>query len=362
MESASTKLSTHKTFVTLVVLVTIAFAVVLWPFYAAIFWAAVLAIVFEPLNRRLRYAMGSRNSLAALSALLIIVFIVILPSVLVGGLVLQEASALMERMQSGEFNLAQLLRSAFDAMPAWMARLMEGAGLGNLSALQERLTSGFSKGAQVVAAQALSVGQNTFDFVVGFFVMLYVLFFFLRDGRWLSARINSAIPLDESLRRRLGSRFVEVVRATVKGNVVVAILQGTLGGIAFWVLGIRAAFLWAVLMAILSLLPAIGTAIVWLPVAIYFILSGQAMQGIALIAFGVLVIGLVDNVVRPILVGKDTRMPDYIVLVTTLGGMAIFGLNGFVIGPLVAAMFMAVWDSVASARSASAAQGDVGRA
>jgi len=338
-------------FVVLVVLVTIAFTVILWPFYVAIFWAAVLAIVFEPLNRRLRYAMSNRNSLAALAALLIIVFIVILPSVLIGALVLQEASTFVERMQSGDIDLARLLSNIFDAMPAWLARLMEGAGLANLAALQERLASGFSKGAQVVASQALSVGQNTFDFVVGFFVMLYLLFFFLRDGRLISARINAAIPLDERLRKRLGSRFVEVVRATVKGNVVVAILQGALGGIAFWVLGIRAAFLWAVLMAILSLLPAVGSAIVWLPVAIYLIVTGNSLGGVALIAFGVLVIGLVDNLVRPILVGKDTRMPDYVVLVTTLGGIAIFGLNGFVIGPLVAAIFMAIWDAVASARS-----------
>jgi predicted PurR-regulated permease PerM len=146
----------------------------------------------------------------------------------------------------------------------------------------------------------------------------------------------------------LFNRFTTVIRATVKGNVVVAIVQGLLGGLAFWFLGVHAPVLWGVVMAFLSLLPAVGSALVWVPVAIYFLITGALWHGISLIAFGVLVIGLVDNVLRQILVGKDTKMPDYVVLIATLGGMAIFGINGFVIGPVIAAMFMAVWDILAT--------------
>jgi predicted PurR-regulated permease PerM len=124
-------------------------------------------------------------------------------------------------------------------------------------------------------------------------------------------------------------------------------VQGALGGLILWLLGIRAPVLWGVVMAFLSLLPAVGTALVWVPVAIYFLVTGSLVKGLVLVAFGVFVIGMVDNVLRPILVGKDTKMPDYIVLISTLGGMAIFGINGFVIGPLIAAMFIAVWDTVA---------------
>ncbi|PYG96408.1 AI-2E family transporter, partial [Arthrobacter stackebrandtii] len=138
-------------------------------------------------------------------------------------------------------------------------------------------------------------------------------------------------------------KFNRVVRATVKGNVLVAITQGALGGFIFWVLDIPSALVWAVLMAFLSLLPAVGAGIVWAPVAAYFLLTGAILPGIILTAFGVLVIGLVDNVLRPILVGKDTRMPDYLILVSTLGGLAVFGLNGFVIGPLIAALFVSSW-------------------
>ena len=159
--------------------------------------------------------------------------------------------------------------------------------------------------------------------------------------------MRDAIPLSEDLQQNLSAKFTTVIRATVRGNIVVAVVQGALGGIAFWVLGIQGALLWAVLMAFLSLLPAVGTALVWLPVAIYLLATGETWQGIALIAFGVVVIGLVDNVLRPILVGKDTKLPDYVVLFATLGGLAVFGFNGFVIGPLIAAMFMAVWDTLA---------------
>ncbi len=135
-----------------------------------------------------------------------------------------------------------------------------------------------------------------------------------------------------------------VLRATVKGGIAVAVLQGILGGLAFWFLGIPAPLLWTVVMAFLSLLPAIGAGLVWAPVAIYLLATGSIWQGIFLIAYGVVVIGLVDNLLRPFLVGKSTKLPDYVVLISTLGGIEIMGLNGFVVGPLVAAIFMVSWE------------------
>ena len=139
------------------------------------------------------------------------------------------------------------------------------------------------------------------------------------------------------------------MRATVKGNIVVAVIQGALGGLIFWLLGIQGALLWAVILAILSLLPAVGASLIWGPVAIYFLATGAIWQGIVLTLFGVLVIGLIDNLLRPLLVGKDTKLPDYVVLISTLGGLSVFGLNGFVIGPLLAALFIACWDLLPSA-------------
>jgi predicted PurR-regulated permease PerM len=210
--------------------------------------------------------------------------------------------------------------------------------------LRDRVARGALEGSQFLATKAFAIGQNTFEFVVGFFVMLYLLYFFLRDGPELVRTVRSAVPLAEGLKRRLQIKFTRVVRATVKGNIAVALVQGALGGLIFWVLGISSPLLWGVLMAFLSLLPAVGCGLVWGPVALYLLARGELWQGVTLILFGVLVIGLVDNLLRPILVGKDTRMPDYLVLISTLGGLTLFGLNGFVIGPLIAALFIASWD------------------
>jgi len=174
--------------------------------------------------------------------------------------------------------------------------------------------------------------------------LLYLLFFLLRDGQALLARIRSTVPLSRQYKQRLFTNFTTVIRATVKGNVLVAIAQGALGGLIFWILGVQAPLLWAVVMAFLSLLPAVGAALVWAPVALYFLLTGATWHGVGLAAFGILVIGMVDNFLRPILVGKDTKLPDYLVLLSTIGGMALFGLSGFVIGPVIAAMFIAAWD------------------
>jgi predicted PurR-regulated permease PerM len=210
--------------------------------------------------------------------------------------------------------------------------------------VQDRLVASLTQGSKFFATQALSIGQNTFDFLMSFFIMLYLLFFFLRDGSALGQRMTDTLPLAGDIKRNLSSKFITVIRATVKGNIVVAMVQGALGGLIFWILGIHAPVLWGTLMAFLSLLPAIGAAIVWLPVAIYFLATGAVLNGLLLTAFGILVIGLVDNVLRPLLVGKDTKLPDYVVLMSTIGGMALFGLNGFVIGPVIAAMFIAAWD------------------
>jgi predicted PurR-regulated permease PerM len=163
-------------------------------------------------------------------------------------------------------------------------------------------------------------------------------------------RIREAVPLEADRKSALFTRFADVVRATVKGGVLVAMAQGALGGLAFWFLGVHAPILWAVLMAFLSLLPAIGAGLVWIPVAIYFLATGAIWQGLGLIAYGVLVIGLVDNLLRPFLVGKGTKLPDYVVLISTLGGIEVFGLNGFVIGPLIAAIFMVSWEIFATSR------------
>jgi len=291
-----------------------------------------------------------RRALAALTTLAVIVVIVILPLTLVAALLVEEATGVYEKLRSGEWNVGRSFEQVVDALPAWATTLLDRFELTNLRVVQEKLSTALMAGSQYLAAQALAIGQSTFDFVVSLFVMLYLLFFLLRDGDDLARRIKDAVPLRAEHQRALADKFTAVIRATVKGNIVVALVQGALGGLIFWLLGIHAALLWAAVMAVLSLLPAVGAALVWGPVAVYLLATGAVWQGVVLIAFGVLVIGLVDNVLRPVLVGKDTKMPDYVVLVSTLGGLAIFGVNGFLLGPVIAAMFMAVWEIFSASR------------
>ena len=344
----------HQGFLLLLVAVTLAFAWVLLPFYGAVLWAIVVAVIFTPVYRRLLASMNGRQSLAAAVTVLLIIAIVILPLAMVATSLAQEASSLFAKIQSGEYNFGSYLQRILDALPAWATGLIQRFNLTDFSGLRDQLKDGLMKGGQVLAPQALSLGMNTFDFVIRFGIMLYLLFFLLRDGRALAERIREAIPLQGEQKAALFTRFADVLRATVKGGILVAMAQGALGGIAFWFLGIHAALLWGVLMAFLSLIPAIGATLVWLPVAIYFLATGAIWQGIGLILYGVLVIGLVDNLLRPFLVGKGSKLPDYVVLISTLGGIEVFGLNGFVIGPLIAAMFMVSWEIFATSRQASA--------
>jgi predicted PurR-regulated permease PerM len=340
-----------RAFVFLLLAVSLAFAWILRPYFGAVLWATILAIVFTPLFRRLSKSMRPRRTLAALATVLIIVVLVILPLTLVTSLLLQEASGLYEKLQSGEIDFGRYFRQIFDALPSWATRHLDRFGLTDVGSLQEKLAASLRTSSQFLAAQALNIGQNTLAFIVSAFVMLYLLFFLLRDGEALLARIRAAIPLRPEQQRMLFSRFTGAIRATIKGNLVVAVAQGALGGLIFWLLDVHAPVLWAAVMTLASLLPAIGAAVVWLPVAIYFLASGATWQGIVLTAYGVFVIGLVDNVLRPILVGKDTRMPDYLVLIATLGGIAVFGVNGFVLGPVIAAMFLAVWGMFSTVKS-----------
>jgi len=340
----------QKTFLVLLIVVSLAFVWILLPFYGAVFWAAVFAILFSPFYRRLLHAMQQRRTLAALATMALCLVIVFLPLSLISASLIREGSAVYERIRSGQLDFGAYFQQAINAMPSWMVGWLDRFGLGDIGSLFERLSTAVAQGSQVIATQAINIGQNTFDFVVSLGVMLYLLFFLLRDGATLSARIKQAIPLSAEHKRSLLGKFTTVIRATVKGNIAVAATQGALGGLMFWFLGIQGPILWGTLMAFLSLLPAVGAALIWAPVAIFFLLTGAIWQGVTLIVFGVVVIGLVDNILRPLLVGKDTQMPDYVVLVSTLGGMGLFGLNGFVIGPVIAAMFIAVWDLFSAAK------------
>lgn len=328
-------------FIALLFAVSVAFIWLIRGFMQPIFWAIALGIVVYPLHLRIDARLKGRHSVAATASMLLVIFIVVIPLAGIAAAVTTEAVSLYERLRSGEIDLSRIYRSVETHLPAILSAL-ESLNL-DPARLQEQLSSAAVQVSQFVASRALQIGQNTVRITVFFFLMLYLLFFFLRDGRRLLDDLVRALPIGDERERHLLERFAEVSRATIKGTLVVGVVQGTVGGIAFAVLGIGSPVLWGVVMALLSIIPAVGPALVWIPASILLITDGRILAGIVLILAGTLIIGLVDNLLRPLLVGRDTRMPDYLILLSTLGGLTAFGLAGIVIGPIIAAFFLSVW-------------------
>ncbi|HEY1125992.1 MAG TPA: AI-2E family transporter [Sphingobium sp.] len=331
-------------FLALVLIVTIAFALIVLPFFGAILWALVLAILFGPLNKKLLKRWPGRSNTVALLTLLAITLIVVLPALLLSAALIQELTTLYAKVQSGQINPQDLFNRAIASLPNWGSDYLRSKGFGDFSAMRESIANSLSGSVRAIAGQALSLGQGALNVVLMIGLTLYLTFFLLRDGDRLTVRLVEAIPLRPETREDVIDKFATVIRATIKGSLVVAIVQGALGGTVFAILGIEGALLWGVTMGLFSLIPAIGTGIVWVPVALYLIATGAYASAAILIFAGVFVIGMVDNVLRPILVGRDTRMPDYVVLISTLGGLQAFGIHGFIIGPVVAALFIGTWN------------------
>ncbi|MBC52910.1 MAG: AI-2E family transporter [Gammaproteobacteria bacterium] len=331
----------NRAFIIVLGLITLAFLTILQPFWSAIFWACVMTLLFFPLQRRLRNRLNGRESVAALLTLLAGLILVVIPVTVIAFAFVAEGAQLYELIESQEINPEQFIErigSAVPVIPDVLQRLEI-----DVSSLRSYLSDSAIALSRLLSQEALSFGRNTVSFTVGLVLMLYLSFFLLRDGDKMMGWLGSAVPLENERRQMLFRKFTEVVRATVKGNLVVALVQGALGGLIFWILGITAPVLWAVVMAFLSLVPAVGAALVWVPVAIYLFATGDILQGSILVAYGAVIIGLADNVLRPILVGRDTKLPDYVVLFSTLGGISLLGINGFVIGPLIAALFISFW-------------------
>ena len=257
----------------------------------------------------------------------------------------REAIQLHEQITTGAIDVAAPLRFLRRVTPL-ASDYLGTFGL-DFDAMVQRLSTSAGAIAGFIASRAVGIGQDVVRFTALFFLMLYVLFFFLRDGSQLVATLIRVRPLGDGRVRQLRAKFSDVAVATIKGTLVVGIVQGAIGGVLFWTLGIPAPVFWGTVMAVFSVLPAVGPALVWTPAAIILFGLGEIVKGIVVIAVGVIVIGLVDNVLRPILVGRDTEMPDYLVLLATLGGLAVFGISGFVIGPVIAAFFLVVWEMFA---------------
>ncbi len=327
-------------FFILVSLVTIIFFGMIKEFSLGVFWAVVLSILFNDWHLRVRNKFKKKKNLAAAITLISIILLVIIPVALLSTAIINESIGLVENVQSEEFDLQGKLGYAQNKLSPLLDRF--GLDTKNIQASLNKIAPEITG---EIGERIIGFSQNIFGSFIQIAIMLYVLFFFLRDGRKIIKLIVKNFPMANSVEYRLINRFQNVAKATVKGSLLIAILQGVAGGILFLAVGVEGAILWGTLMILASLLP-IGGAIIWGPIGIIYLLQGNYGKGIIVILVGALLIGLLDNLLRPRLVGNETKLPDYLILLSTLGGITWFGLSGFVLGPVVAALFITCWQMV----------------
>lgn len=329
-------------FLLLLFLVTALFFGLISSFLMACFWAAIFAILFQGVYQWLVVKFRGHRNTAAFTTCLLILVAVVIPIGLISIAVVQESKSLYDQIQQGDINISAIVKSIEARIPV-VEEVLSRFGI-TLGTLKTRIESFATDIISFAGESTLRYTQGAINITVEFFLMLYLLYFWLRDGSKIVAGIRHAIPLGDNIEDALFRKFAQVARATLKGTVVVAACQGFIGGVLFAILHIEGAVLWGVLMGLLSLLPVAGSGIIWLPAAVILYFQGYVVDAIIIVVVGSLGIGLIDNLLRPVLVGRETRMPDYLVLLATLGGLAWVGLSGFIIGPVLAALFITSWE------------------
>lgn len=305
-----------------------------WPFLGAITWALTLAILFAPLHVRIETLVRHAN-IAALLSTAIVVVVVVVPAVFVADRLITEAASaivsLQARVESGE------LQNLLDRYPAL-------APLGDWIDQQFDLPSMMASIATWLSNIGASFVKGSLLQVVEVFITFYLFFYFMRDRLTAKNMIKAWLPLTPPETDQLLRRVVETVHATVYGTLAVAAVQGTLGGLMFWVLGLPTPLLWGLVMGLLSIIPVLGAFVVWIPAAILLILDGSWARALILATWGGIVVGGIDNVLRPIFVGNRLRLHTIPAFISIVGGLVLFGAPGFILGPLAATMTMLVVD------------------
>ncbi|MCU0553585.1 MAG: AI-2E family transporter [Syntrophales bacterium] len=318
---------------------TLAFLYLLKPFAYPIFWAAVIAGIFGPLYRRVNGAIGHPN-LSASVMLGVVIFVILLPLAVVASVVLAQAIDMYSALKNTEdIQLkAQKVIELLKGNPYLQKLELDEVAL---TEKFYQIAGGISK---YIVSYLTELTQNTLLLIVNFIVMLYCLFFFVRDGETLLRSSLYIFELKDEIGNRIYERFTSTARATLKGTLIIGLIQGTMGGVLFWAVGIQSAFVWGVIMILAAMIPGIGCAIIWAPAAVILLATGHIVEGMAVAAVGALVISSIDNVLRPLLVGKDTQMHPLLIFLSTLGGIAVFGISGFVIGPIITALLSTLWE------------------
>jgi predicted PurR-regulated permease PerM len=335
----------NRAFLFFVILTTLVFLWMIRAFLMPVFWAAVLAILMRPVYVRSKIAFRGNEPLAAAFTTLMATLLIAIPISLLVTAIVRQALAIYQAIIDGRIDLQAPIDFAERNLPR-VTDYLGRFGV-DIDGLRTSIEATVITVSSFIAAQALSVGQATLTITILFILTLYFFFFFVRDGDRIVEGAIRALPLGDARERLLFKRFADVSRAALRGTLVIAAIQGAIGGVMFWIVGIEGAVFWGSVMGILSLLPVVGAFLVWAPAAIYFIVTGTIWKAVFLIVGGSIAIGLMDNILRPILVGRETRMPDYFVLLATLGGLTVFGISGLVIGPIIASLFLVLWQMFA---------------
>lgn len=315
--------------------ITLIFLRMLQPYFYPIFWAAVLATLFYPLYKKLCNKTHKPNLSAALT-LIIIILIVLIPLSGIISLIIQQGITFYQN-----FGNQETFNKVSDIFQQYLNRPLSQKLLGQIN-IQERLSSWGGAFSSFVYSLVSSWGQNTVRFIFMFFIMLYTLFYFLRDGEKILQHLMHLLPLGDQNEKKLYNRFVSTARATLKGTLFISLIQGSIGGLAFLITGVPAFIIWTLIMIVLCIVPSIGAGIILVPTAIIFLLLGNYWQAVVIVV-ALIIAGTIDNIIRGPLVGKDTQMHPLFIFFATLGGIIAFGFSGIVIGPVVTAFLLSIW-------------------
>jgi len=309
------------------------------PFLGVIAWATVLVILFYPVHKRLARRLN-RPSLAALISCVLVILIILVPIALITVAVFNELTNALQSLQAGVNSLLDPNSRISGPILNFVGRFIDVSQLRSEEFLVDRLKGVSGQ----IAGQTLGFLGGLAGVIVQMFFVIFTMYYFFKDGENISRTVRDALPLEREQAEGIMVRTREVIDASVYGVISIAALQGTLGGLAFWVLGLRSALIWGVAMAFLSMVPMLGAFLVWVPAAIYLAASGHWVKALLLALWGTFVIGMIDNFLRPKLVGSRTRLHELLIFFAVLGGLNVFGVLGVVLGPVVLAITLALID------------------
>jgi len=316
-------------------------------FLESLFLATVFSAMAMPLYRRLLVWLHGRRGFASVLTIVLLTIAVLFPSLLLLALLAGQAAEIAVDAGPWAQGALEFLGDFRPTLPEWFPfrEKLQAAG----PQIASKIASFAGQIGQFLLGSVAAATQGTARFFLQLFVLLYAMFYFLMDGPAIVEKLLKMTTLRVDLQRQILDQGYVVARATIRGSLVIGLIQGLLGGFGFWIFGIPNSLLWGAVMAVSSLIPGIGTAIVWIPAVIYLFATGATLPAAGLLAWSAVVVGTVDNVLRPSLVGGEAKMPDLVILVSTFGGLATFGATGLILGPVIAAVFFTAWDVFAAA-------------